>query len=161
MIKVLALSMGLLGNGVVLNKINLLRNNVPQSTIRKISIGVEQPECKVINNENLILAIMKVESDFKIDAFNPASNDFGLMQINNWHVKRLSLSRSKLLSDAAYNMRHGCLILAWFVANYKLEEAVARWNCGTRKSCINIKRVRKFRKKVLTYKARLDNMNVQ
>ena len=138
-------------------KIGSIAPHTERSVRLKVARGLQ--ECKDLE-QNLVLAIIRVESNFKIDAVNRHSSDYGLMQVNSWHVKRKSLSKQKLLSDASYNMREGCKILKYFTTRYKsLGEAVSRWNCGTRKSCIRWDGVVRFRKKVLYYKNKLDEVD--
>lgn len=117
-------------------------------------IGSAVNQCRV--STNLVLSIIKVESDFKINAFNPKSNDYGLMQINSVHVKREKMNIKLLLSNPFYNVKRGCKILSWFVKKYGVETGVARYNCGTRLSCVKFKSVKAYKRKVLGYKKRLD-----
>ena len=108
------------------------------------------------NDKNLVLAIIKVESDFRIDAKNKRSNDYGLMQINKYHVRVKKLSIKRLLNDARYNVKHGCRILSWFIGPKRdIWNAVARYNCGTRRSCPQWKRVKRYVRLVMKYRARL------
>ena len=163
MIKELTLGFTLLATPVqkeqVLRKISLIAPHVSSSTSLKVAQGLQ--ECKGLN-ENLVLSIIRVESNFKIKAYNPRSADYGLMQVNNWHVKRKALSKQKLLLDASYNMKHGCDILRYFVTRYSnMEEAIKRYNCGTKASCVEWDGPKKYLKKVLTFKKKLDKMDVQ
>ncbi len=86
----------------------------------------------------LVRAIIRVESGFKIGAYNKKTRDYGLMQINITHINRLRLSKRRLLRDAHYNIQNGVKILVWFRDQYehRLGSAwVARYNCGTYTGC--------------------------
>ena len=107
-------------------------------------------------DKNLVLAIMKVESDFVTDAVNHSAQDYGLMQINKWHVNRLALNRKKLLTNVFYNVNVGCSILNWFTSRYDMEEAIARYNGGTAKNIVKKKSVKRYVKKVMYWKNKLD-----
>jgi hypothetical protein len=147
-----------LSTNEVLEKIILIAPHTSVSTARKVEKGLK--ECKGLD-ENLVLAVIRVESNFKINAVNKRSNDFGLMQVNNWHVKRFKYDKLKLLTNASYNMKIGCSILSEFVGKDKSSNSIGRYNCGYQKNCLNWKPVKKYIKKVLTFKKKLDNMNVQ
>lgn len=137
---------------------NVYQNKAEFLAKRILDHGKEvmQATRKYCDDQNLALAVIKVESDFKVDAINKHSLDYGLMQVSIWHVEKKNLDRAALLSSADYNVRHGCEILNWFVKRYGTYEGVARYNCGTRKSCPSWNSVRKYKKKVLYYKRVLD-----
>ena len=97
---------------------------------------------------NIIMAIAFVESSYILDAVNGKSNDFGIMQVNQWHVDRSELDKQKLLTDMDYSFYHGVRIFSWFYRTYPLEEAIARYNCGTRPNCIQWVSVKKYVDKV-------------
>jgi soluble lytic murein transglycosylase-like protein len=106
---------------------------------------------------NLILSIIKAESDFTVGAVNGASNDYGLMQVNAWHIRRSGLDKNRLLTDVDYNIKVGVSILQYFLTRYRtVGEAVSRYNCGTRKKCVEYPGVRRYKNKVLRYKRKLD-----
>lgn len=150
MLKSIALSAALLMT--VPQKLDLLSARLSKDHSRKLRQAIKV--CPV--SSNLLLAIIKVESDFKVNAYNKKSNDYGLMQINEWHVKRKGLSKQKLLTDPSYNIAAGCIIIKWFLKNYSLEEAVARYNGGTAKNVPSYPAVKRYVKKVLKYKKILD-----
>ena len=137
-------------------KIRSLSPTVSSSTILGVQSGLKS--CKDIN---LTLAIIKVESDFRISAVNKHSNDYGIMQINDWHVKRYKYSRKKLISDIKYNMSIGCSILDELTRKHDLLESVSRYNCGYRRGCKDWTSVKKYVKRVLRYKRRLDLIDLK
>lgn len=110
-------------------------------------------------DSNLVLSIIRVESSFVVDAHNPKSNDYGLMQINEWHVKIKKLNRVRLLRDVQYNIKVGCKILKWFTDNYKLLEAVGRYNAGTARNATRSRAVRRYVRLVMEYKRLLDSLD--
>jgi soluble lytic murein transglycosylase-like protein len=112
-------------------------------------------------NVNLLLAIVKVESDYVVSAYNIASKDYGLMQINQWHVDRSRLDVGKLLTDVEYHLSQGVPILEWFLSKYELEEAVSRYNCGTRVGCIKWRSVVRYRNRVIYYYKLLNSLETK
>ena len=97
---------------------------------------------------NIVLAIAYVESSYKLNAVNEVSNDYGIMQVNDWHVKKSRLSKIKLMSDLDYSFYHGVRIFSWFYQRYPLDIAIGRYNCGTRHSCVKTSYVKKYIDKV-------------
>ena len=93
---------------------------------------------------NVVAGIAFVESSYKLNAVNKASNDYGIMQVNGWHVRNSKLSVDKLLTDLEYSVEHGVRIFKWFYNKYPLDEAIARYNCGVRKDCIKWKKVKRY-----------------
>lgn len=124
--------------------------SLPASYAQKLINAASNASMKHSVPIRFILAIAFIESSYRLNAYNPKSNDFGLMQINKWHVKRSKLDKTRLLTDMYYNMDHGARIFSWFYRKYPLEEAVGRYNCGTRKSCINNKAVLQYVDRFLT-----------
>jgi soluble lytic murein transglycosylase-like protein len=83
----------------------------------------------------LLSAIGAVESNYYVGAVNSRSNDFGLMQINATNIKKLGLSKKRLLTDIEYSIEAGASILAWFKSRYAKKEPrnwFCRYNWGTR-----------------------------
>lgn len=97
---------------------------------------------------NLILAISFVESSYNVAAKNLRSNDFGIMQVNSWHIKRYKLNKKKLTTDLTYSFFWGTKVFSWFYKKYPLDEAIARYNCGTREKCPSWSSVRQYVKKI-------------
>lgn len=136
------------------DKINRLNGALTLLTRQEIGTAVRK--CGL--EENLILAIIKVESDFSNGAFNKKSNDYGLMQVNEYHVLNSRLDRNRLLWDISYNVAQGCKVLSYFLTRYKVKrEAIARYNCGTRKKCIKLRSVKRYVKKVRFWYRRLES----
>ena len=97
---------------------------------------------------HVIVAISFVESSYVVEAINARTKDYGLMQVNRWHVSRSKLDKDRLLTDAAYNVKQGIRIFALFYKTYGLNEGVMRYNCGTRPKCIKHRRVKYYLNKV-------------
>jgi soluble lytic murein transglycosylase-like protein len=97
---------------------------------------------------NILLAIAFVESSYKINAINFGSNDYGIMQVNQWHIDRSGWSKQKLLTDVFYAFDKGAKVFEWFYNKYPLDEAIARYNCGTRVNCPSWSKVKKYVAKV-------------
>ena len=131
-------------------KIQSIAPHVKYRNRLKIARAVKGECVKRYNlDANLVLSVIKVESDFRIDAYNKSSMDYGLMQVNHWHVSNRRLSVKKLLRSPRYNLRNGCLILHYFVTRYSFGDAISRYNCGTGKGCVNWKAVKRYRRMVL------------
>lgn len=84
---------------------------------------------------DLVLAIVAVESNFRVNAINKRSHDYGLMQINAWNVRVRGLNKHKLLTDINYNLEVGVTILSEFKRRYAHKEQTwaCRFNTGTGK----------------------------
>ena len=96
----------------------------------------------------LVSAIANVESSYRLNAVNKGSSDYGIMQVNAWNVRKLKLDKARLLTDLKYSVDAGVSILAWFVKKYPLDEAIMRYNCGTRPSCVRLPQVKRYLRKV-------------
>lgn len=133
-----------------LGKMQISRNNpaLNMNKINKIYAGAVEASKAYDIPVNLLLAIASVESNYKLSAVNGATGDFGIMQVNQWHVKNSNLDLDRLLTDYAYSFTQGARVFKWFYDKYPLEEAIARYNCGTKPKCITWSKVRKYVKKV-------------
>lgn len=107
-------------------------------------------------NTNLLMSIIMVESSFRTDAHNELSSDFGLMQINKFHVRKLKLDKELLRSSVSYNIGVGCNVLGWFLERYSKHEAIMRYNVGTAKNAIKSDTAKNYLARVLKYKNILD-----
>lgn len=92
----------------------------------------------------LISSIFMVESAYKIDAYNSRSKDYGIGQVSIWHVKKSKLSVRRLLYDLDYSVMHAVRIFSWFYRTYPVEEAIARYNAGTRPGVLKWKSVKRY-----------------
>lgn len=97
---------------------------------------------------NVMLAIARVESSYNVNAFNFVTNDYGLYQINMFNIKAYKFDKDKILSDIDYATMTGFKVFSWFYNRYPLDEAIMRYNCGTRKNCIKLTSVQNYLKKV-------------
>jgi soluble lytic murein transglycosylase-like protein len=138
------------GLGGVHNLLQIVENK--QNMSSDYALRIHRAAVKASNKHEvplgLILAIAFVESSYKLGAVNKSSNDYGIMQVNSWHIDRSNLDKQRLLTDMDYSFDQGTKILKWFYDTYPLEEAIKRYNCGTRKNCINWKKVKKYLDKV-------------
>lgn len=126
--------------------------------LKRTEIGEAVRKCGL--DDNLVLAIIKTESDFINGAENKRSKDFGLMQVNEYHVEHSRLDRSRLLWDVSYNVMHGCRILSWFLKTYrKRSEAIGRYNCGTRKACVRLRKVKRYVRRVQFWYKKLKKID--
>ncbi len=78
-----------------------------------------------------------IESKFKPDAVNKRTLDYGVFQINIRNIKAYDLDKNRLLIDTNYSVEAGAKVFSYFYHRYgSLEEAIRRYNCGVKKSCI-------------------------
>ena len=97
---------------------------------------------------DVLQALAFVESSYRVNAINFKSNDFGIMQINEFNIKAYGFSKQKLLTDVDYSINAGAKVFKWFYDRYPLDEAIKRYNCGTRRKCVRYKSVKKYLYKV-------------
>jgi len=75
---------------------------------------------------NIVLAIACVESHY----------DYGIMQVNQYHIDHAGVDKQRLLTDMDYSFEQGVKVFKWFYHRYPLDEAFMRYNCGTKPSCV-------------------------
>lgn len=100
---------------------------------------------------NVIFALAKIESNFQVSAINKKSSDYGILQINKFNIKAYKFNKKKLLHDVDYSVKCGIIVFKWFYKKYPLDEAIARFHCGTRENCPKWKNTIKYVKKVKKY----------
>lgn len=86
-------------------------------------------------DEQLLKAIVAVESQGRLAAYNKRTHDYGLGQINKRTAAAYGFNRAKLLTDAQYNLNAAATVLAYFQKRYKAKEPhtwYCRYNVGTR-----------------------------
>ena len=143
-------------NRRVMRKIDTLNGTL--TLLDKTQIARSVRKCGL--DENLVLAIIKTESDFVNGAVNRRSKDFGLMQVNEYHIKISRLDRVRLTWDVDYNVMHGCRILGWFLSTYpKRSEAIGRYNCGTRVQCVRLRQVKRYVRRVQYHYKKLKSVS--
>jgi len=127
--------------------IDQIRKNNPNINIKE-SLELAQVAFELCRKHdvplNVVLGIAFVESSYRLNAVNKGSNDFGIMQVNDYHVKKSKLDKNRLLTDISYSFEQGILIFKWFYNKYPLEEAIARYNCGTRDRCVHLTSVQRY-----------------
>jgi soluble lytic murein transglycosylase-like protein len=90
---------------------------------------------------HLFVAIIELESAFKVNAYNSKTQDYGLVQINLHNIRSMKLNRKRLLKDADYNLRAAASILQYMHGRYAYEpEWYCRYNVG-------VGRLKGFRKR--------------
>ncbi len=92
----------------------------------------------------LLQAIAFIESSYRVNAVNKSSNDYGIMQVNSYNIKAYGFNKTKLLTDLQYGVNAGARVFYWFYKRYPLDEAIMRYNCGTRPKCIKLPQVRAY-----------------
>lgn len=92
----------------------------------------------------VLQAIARIESSYVLNTVNPKSNDYGIMQVNEYHIGKGKFTKEKLLTDLQYSVNAGAKVFQWFYQTFPLEEAVKRYNCGTKDKCIDYEKVEKY-----------------
>jgi hypothetical protein len=100
-------------------------------------------------NYKVMNSIMMIESSYRLNI--TAKNDHGICQINDFNIKAYNFNKYKILNDLNYSIKSGYRVLDWFYSRYKFDEAIMRYNCGTRRSCIKNKDVKKYLKNFYKY----------
>lgn len=95
----------------------------------------------------VLQAIAFIESSYIVASVNSKSNDYGIMQVNHYNVKAYKFNKLRLLTDIQYSINAGAEVFRWFYKRYPLEEAVMRYNCGTRPRCVKLKSVKQYLRK--------------
>lgn len=115
-------------------------------------------------DKNLLIAVAKTESNFKVNAVNKNSNgteDYGVMQINSWWLDKLhehGIAKQDLL-DPCTNIRIGSWIMANnFFKHGKNWETVGGYNVGFRKDERYKELRKKYAKKVHDYYQQIIKM---
>lgn len=122
--------------------------NILQTTVRDLAEDFVQAEKKFGVPAYILQAIAFVESSYIVNAVNKSSDDYGIMQINEYNIKAYGFVKFRLLTEMDYSINAGAEVFKWFYDRYPLEEALMRYNCGTLKSCVEWKSVRNYLKKI-------------
>lgn len=76
---------------------------------------------------HIVKAIFMQESSMRVNAVNKASGDYGIGQINRQHIRRLGLSKTKLLYNASYSIEQSVLLLKDLKIRYAAKEPTTWW----------------------------------
>jgi hypothetical protein len=115
---------------------------------------------EVFNTDPILMqALFMKESSYDLSAINKLTNDYGIGQVNKFHIKADEIDKSRLTSDLDYSIKHSVRIFSWFYKKYPKEEAIKRYNCGTKKDCVKNKSVEDYYKKVLKFKKPVNVQN--
>jgi len=70
-------------------------------------------ECRKANiDPRIVIAILKQESNYKLNAVNKRSADYGIAQINRNTIKSMRLNKTKLLTDLEYSVHAAVEVLS-------------------------------------------------
>ena len=135
---------------VILVQVMLLRPDFSYDQSHEMAKSISSACIKhKITRCRVFTGILSVESGLRINAVNKRSKDYGIGQVNEWHIKRSKLDKQRLLTDLEYSVNQAAKIYVWFEKTYPIKEAIGRYNCGTRKTCVNWKSVLQYTNKVL------------
>lgn len=125
--------------------------NIDQKYAKELAKIINQKADEYLVPANVLAGLFRVESTYILNSTNKKSNDYGIGQINIFNIKAYKLDKALLLNDLEYSIDKSFMVFKWFYVRYPLEEAVKRYNCGTRKNCINWKGPKKYWKKIKRY----------
>jgi len=117
-----------LNNTVIEKGITLLQPGLNIAYIKKLSAIIDKYSRKFDVDWEIIVAILKVESNFNVKAVNYKSNDFGIGQINIINMKHYGFDLGKQLTDVDYAVHNTCLILYDLKQKYNTKsQGVFQW----------------------------------
>lgn len=128
---------------------------INQQYARRVATIVDRLADKYKVPANVLAGIMMVESNYQLNVVNAKSNDYGILQINQYHINNGSkFDKVRLLTDLEYSIEAGFIVFKWFYKTYPtLEEAVKRYNVGTcTNGCLQWETVVRYWNKVRRYK---------
>ena len=76
---------------------------------------------------NILTAIIRQESNFKMGAFNKKSKDFGLTQINVKTIGNFNFDKNKIMTNIPYSIEAGAIVLSDFKKRYFKKEGYGYW----------------------------------
>jgi soluble lytic murein transglycosylase-like protein len=85
---------------------------------------------------DLFVAILIVESNMRLNAYNAETKDYGIAQINIHTARAFKFDTARLLTDLRYSIDAGAKVLADFQKRYKDKEPdifYCRYNQGSGK----------------------------
>ncbi len=99
---------------------------------------------------NVFKAILAVESNYSVEAFNKKTKDYGIGQINEKTIASLKLDKTRLLTDLDYSIKKSAQILKYFYVRFHKREKhwYARYNVGTRTKALERPAAKQYIKKV-------------
>lgn len=99
---------------------------------------------------NIFKAILAVESNYSVEAFNKKTKDYGIGQINEKTIQSLKLDKVRLLTDLDYSIKKSAQILKYFYVRFhtKEEHWYVRYNVGTRTKALERPAAKQYLKKV-------------
>lgn len=118
----------------------ILNNNslINKNFAKKLAYSIDFYADKYKVPANALAAIAMVESSYNMKAVNKKSNDYGLFQINRFNMRAYGFDKERMFNNLNYAVESGAIVFKWFYKTYgSLEEAIKRYNCGTKKSCVN------------------------
>jgi hypothetical protein len=118
--------------GVITNSIKELTPSIEAEEARKLAVVIESAANKHSVDWRVLVAILKQESNFNLEAVNYETRDYGIGQINYRNIKRLEISLAKLLTDLEYAVETTAKFIAENCNKYgKLDYSTGR-KCYTR-----------------------------
>ena len=129
------------------------RNNpkLNNKYVSQLTVAIYSSARKYNLSPRLLAAIMGLESNYNLMAYNSKTDDLGLMQINRYNIKAYKFDAKRLMTDIQYSVDAGAKILSWFAKTYRKKEPniwMSRYNVGTRKSAIHSKTAKHYLKLV-------------
>lgn len=108
---------------------------------KRLKIKNKKPKAIIIQraaelngiSHKVLAAVIAVESEFRTDAVNRRSKDYGIAQINIYNIRARGLDKKRLVSDAEYGVKIGAKILKEKKSRFSKRESkwLCRYNVGT------------------------------
>ena len=105
-----------------LEKIDKLDVNIDQSFKHECAVIIKEYSDLYGIDENIVLSIFKVESNFNPKAVNYDSRDFGIGQINAINMKHHNIDLGKLMNDLRYAIGFTYILLDGLQKVYKKDD---------------------------------------
>lgn len=102
----------LYGSNEVSKGVKLLNEKLSNPYLKQLSATIEKHSKTYKVPWKVIVAILKVESNFDMKAVNYPSRDFGISQINAINMKYYKIDLGKQMTDLDYAIENTCKILS-------------------------------------------------
>ena len=98
----------------IVKQIKRNKSDIGDKYAQQLSYLIYTKSIRAGVDPRLIAAILMQESNYKLDAVNKYSADYGIAQINKQTMRKLKLNKKRLLSDLDYSVSAGVQVLASF-----------------------------------------------
>lgn len=119
---------------IVYYKILKNKPTIDKTYARKLANVIVDKASKYDISASKYTAILAQESNYKLNAINHKSKDYGISQINHRTAKAFNIDTNRLLTDLDYSVEAGLIVLADFKKRYghREEDYWSRYNSSNR-----------------------------